>query len=269
MLFLKSFFYVIAVLVLFGCGSSSVNINDGTFETYKAPNLSGNMRPMNKGYNGNISLSASYGNNERIRLYGVENDPPDESSPNYTSGLTHTEARISYRFIETTAGANFALNYKTTYFFWGGNAGVNPFPYLASTVGINTQTFEFGVNLLSGITRNKMSYTVTRGGSETSVYSVNNAVDWHLSLGAGAYGSYFLSDFALNYAFMLTSPWVTHTLQDASETINITFPYFLQQDLGVAYNLQNVYFRLGVTLINGEYLGGRSFSTNAKLGYNF
>ena len=126
--------YLTLSLLLISCAKSKINVEKGTFQAIKPPNIYGNGQYLEEGKHNIISYDANIGKNKTIPLPGVMN-----------SFGTETPANINYRLIENTLGFQFYRIIKEEDDFYTGlGGGMQNFPYGFFMFGYNTKFIEFG-----------------------------------------------------------------------------------------------------------------------------
>ena len=265
-----------------------MNVEKGTFQTIKPPNIYGNERYLTNESNSIISYNANIGKNKTIPLPGITNertscDKYDLLNNEYKEFCVQkTPANINYRLIENTLGIQFnktIKNYYDIYFGWG--VGVQNQPYGFLMLGYNGKLFEVGGAGFWGLTINKASYEgmwyFYHGGTfaESEVKNLEYAkfkdvTIFHSYGGAVAHASFFWEKFALNYAVSITNPWLVNELPASASDdayISFWFPALLMQDIGISYTPNKIKYRLGINQITGVKFPEQYFGISLQMAY--
>jgi len=253
-----------------------MNVEKGTFQAIKPPNIYGNNRYLAKDTNYIISYDANIGKNKTIPLPEVTN-----LRKKFVGGeLPEVPADINYRLIENTLGLQF---YKLTkesndsYFGFGG--GVQNFPYGFLTFGHNGKFVEVGGAAYWGLTIDNASYegeythfVSHKSSSESEYIKLKNADILHSYGGFTAYTSLFWEKFALNYAASIANPWLVVNLpvsQEDKAEVSFWFPVLLMQDIGISYAPGKMKYRLGVNQITGVKFPGQYWGLSAQIAHGW
>jgi hypothetical protein len=272
-----------------------MNVEKGTFQAIKPPNIYGNGHYLTDETNyiisGNINGDINIGKNKTIPLPGITNE--------YTSCingecLQKTSANINYRLIENTLGFQYYKATKNEYNYTGLGIGIQNFPYVFFTFGYNKKSFEIGGAVFWGLAIDRASYEgwwyyfepdAFSWGSDMEVFEYikfkNNAI-LHSYGGLVAYTSFYWEKFALNYAASISNPWLVYELpadfilykRGAEEdlkyaNISFWFPALLMQDIGISYTPNRIKYRLGVNQITGVKFPGQYWGISGQMAYLF
>jgi hypothetical protein len=269
-------------VLIASCATSKMNVEKGTFQAVKPPNIYGNNRYLANDANYIISYDANIGKNKTVPLPGITNE--------YTSCIDNlclqkTPANINYRLIENTLGIQFHKTtkyYNDCYFGWG--IGVQNQPYGFLMLGYNGEFFEIGGTAFWGLTVGKASYEgwwyyyddFTMGiRPNTEIFEYIKFKDvtiFHSYGGLVGYTSFYWEKFALNYAASITNPWLVDELpagffEDAD--ISFSFPALLMQDIGISYAPNKIKYRLGVNQITGIKFPGQYWGLSVQVAYGW
>jgi hypothetical protein len=263
-----------------------MNVERGTFQTIKPPNIYGNSRYLTKDTNYIISFDANIGKNKTIPLPGLIND----SYYNNSGEMPETPADINYRLIETTLGFQFYRVIKDPYHYTGLGGGVQNFPYGFVMLGYNGKFIEVGGVAFGGFALNEASYggmgkpSCGRppGGFRVlakcsyEYFQVKNMNVLHTYAGIVAHASFHWNKFALNYASSVSNPWFVGTLPAVENEndfsngdITFSFPVLLMQDIGISYAPNSIKYRLGVNQITGVKFPGQYWGLSVQVAYGW
>jgi hypothetical protein len=234
-------------ILIASCAESQINVEKGTFQAMKPPNIYGNGRYLEEGKHSTISFDANIGRNKTIPLPGLINK--DKCLADKYICLQKTPANINYRLIENALGVQF---YKTTIglspIYTGFGGGVQNFPYGFLMLGYNGNFIEFGGAVFWGLVRNKASYEGMRGyykdvgpinpPTEFQGYvKFEDAYILHSYGGLVTHASFHWKKFALSYAASVSNPWLVDELPISTgydADITFSFPALLMQDIGIS-----------------------------------
>jgi hypothetical protein len=143
-----------------------MNVERGTFQAIKPPNIYGNSRYLeewdhaSEGKHNIISLDENISKNKTVPLPGVMNEKVQvDKVYNHIYYMPEMPANIDYRLIASTLGFQF---YKVTKenspLYTGLGGGVQNFPYGFLMIGYNGKFVEFGGITFFGLALNKASY---------------------------------------------------------------------------------------------------------------
>jgi len=289
--------YIVFLFLIASCATiSEMNVEKGTFQTIKPPNIYGNDRYLTNETNSIISYDANIGKNKTIPLPGITNERTscDEHDLLYLElynefCVQKIPANINYRLIENTLGIQFhkaTKYYGDHYFGWG--VGVQNQPYGFLMLGYNGKFFEVGGTGFWGLTINKASYEgmwyFYHGGTfaESEVENLEyikfkDVTIFHSYVGAVAHASFYWKKFALSYAASITNPWLVNELpagfpfrDDLKDAfISFWFPALLMQDIGISYTPHKIKYRLGINQITGVKFPGQSWGLSVQMAYLF
>jgi len=267
-----------------------MNVEKGTFQTIKPPNIYGNGRYLTKETNSTISYDANIGKNKTVPLLGITNEYTLCSDRNLC--LEKPPANINYRLIENTLGLQFnktTKDYNDSYFGWG--IGIQNQPYGFLMLGYNGKFFEIGGAGFLGLTINKASYEGWWYFYES--YMVGSDIDLfekikfkditilHSYGGAVAHASFYWEKLALSYAASFTYPWLVdrlpagfvqyHSGEEGLENadISFSFPALLMQDIGISYTPNKIKYRLGINQITGVKFSGQYWGLSVQMAYGW
>jgi len=284
--------YIVFFFLIVSCATSQMNVERGTFQTVKPPNIYGNGRyledwsQVQEGKNYIISFDANIGKNKTIPLPGITNEYTSCTNTNYGYRcLQKTPANINYRLIENTLGFQFYRVVKEdSPIYTGLGGGLQNFPYGFIMLGYNGKSIEIGGVAFWGLAINKTSYEgwwlynfdFTMGiNPPTEIFEYVKFKDitiLHSYGGAVAHASFYWEKFALNYAVSISNPWFvdelpTSVLEDAD--ISFWFPTLLMQDIGISYTPNKIKYRLGVNQITGVKFPGQYWGLSVQIAYGW
>jgi len=281
--------YIVLSALLASCVTSKLNVEKGTFQTIKPPNIYGNNRYLTNNFNYIISYDANIGKNKTMSLPEIINEHND---------FPHTSANIHYRLIENTLGFQFYCAMKNKYdMYLGFGSGIQNFPYSLLIFGYNGKSIEIGGAAYWGLTIDKASYegmwfyesfwTASDWASHDEYIKLKDMRILHSYGGLTVYTSFYWEKFALNYSASISNPWlikklpVLHDENIYDADISFEFPFLLMQDIGISYTPNKIKYRLGVNQITsikfpeqywepGQYWGiGQYWGLSVQMAYGW
>jgi hypothetical protein len=259
-----------------------MNVEKGTFQAIKPPNIYGNERYLKEGKHNTISFDANIGKNKTIPLPGLTNEYVCVTSD---MCLQETPANINYRLIENTLGFQF---YRITKddddIYMGIGGGVQNFPYGFLMLGYNGNFIEIGGVAFWGLAINKASYEGMWVYYDDYIFTTDYSAyvkfkdikNLHSYGGLVAHASLYWKKFALSYAASVSSPWLVDELYaynngvgDFDADISFYFPVLLMQDIGISYTPYKIKYRLGVNQITGVKFPGQYWGFNVQMAYGW
>jgi hypothetical protein len=269
--------YIVISALLVSCATSKMNVEKGTFQTIKPPNIYGNNRYLTKDINYTISYDANIGKNKTIPLPGIFNEHND---------LPYSSANIHYRLIENSLGFQFSRAMKNDYdFYIGFGSGIQNFPYGFLMFGFNGKSIEVGGAAYWGLMIDKASYEGTwfyenegfgfGWASHDEYIKLKDMKILHSYGGLTAYTSFYWEKFALNYSASIANPWLVTKLpvlydKDSYDAnISFLFPFLLMQDVGISYTPNKIKYRLGVNQITGIEFPGQYWGVSVQVAYGW
>ena len=251
--------------LLVSCAADKMNVERGTFQAIKPPNIYGNNRYLAKDTNYTISYDANIGKTKTIALPGIMNEHNTEDLPN-------TPANINYRLIENTLGLQFYRAIKNDYsFYFGLGGGIQNFPYGFLIFGHNRKFFEIGGSAYWGLTIDRASYE----GRWDYEVRLKDLKVLHSYGGLTGYTSFYWEKFAINYSASIANPWLTdelpvlHGNSNHNTDISFWFPFLLMQDIGISYTPSKIKYRLGVNQITGIEFPGQYWGVSVQMAYGW
>jgi hypothetical protein len=268
------------------CTTSKINVEKGTFQAIKPPNIYGNSRYLeewnhaSEGKHNIISFNANIGKNKTIPLPGVINSYYHDEDIT----MQETPANINYRLIENTLGFQFyEVTKEDSPFYTGFGGGVQNFPYGFLMLGHNWKFMEIGGAVFLGLTIDKASYEGEWGYSdacglfvwcgEYEYIKLEDIKVLHPYGGLVAHVSFYWEKFALNYAASVSEPWLAFSLPSShmftNADISFSFPVLLMQDIGISYTPHKIKYRLGVNQITGVKFPGQYWGLSVQVAYGW
>jgi hypothetical protein len=284
----------VSSILAISCGTtvSKINVEKGTFQAMKPPNIYGSERYFDVAYS-QISYDANIGKNKTIPLPEFTNEYVCVTND---ICLHETTANINYRLIETVLGFQFhivlkdnALGTDDSYVGFGG--GVQNFPYLSLMYGYNGEFIEIGTVAFWGAVMNRASYEGVAGyyreaylwHKESKYHEYTkweNRKCFNFYGGLVAHASFYWKKFALNYSASISEPWVLDDLpvifSDDEHTYDtgyryadpsFSFPVLLMQDIGISYMPYKIKYRIGVNQITGVKFPGQYWGFSVQMAY--
>jgi hypothetical protein len=287
--------YFLFFLLLISCGvrESKMNVEKGTFQAIKPPNIYGNSRYLTKDTNYIISYDANIGKNKTIYLPEIINLSTEAGG----DVLPEMPANIYYRLIENTLGFQFYKTMKYNNLYTGLGGGVQNFPYGFFMWGYNGKYIEVGSVVFWGLAINNASYGGIWeyysydpwGGSpggfkiftpaeretdqdENDYFKIKKINILHSYGGLVTHASFYWEKFAINYAASVSNPWFVDELpasKSENADISFSFPALLMQDIGISYTPYKIKYRLGVNQITGVKFPGQYWGISGQIAYLF
>jgi hypothetical protein len=281
--------YIALSAFLASCAPSKINVEKGTFQAIKPPNIYGNNRYLAEDINYIISFDANIGKNKTIPLPGIMNEYVCvHTSTYYPICLSETPANIHYRLIENTLGFQFYRATKNDYdFYFGLGGGIQNFPYGFLIFGYNGKSIEFGGAAYWGLMIDKASYEGMWGYYNDFTLGINPDTEileyikykdmkiLHSYGGLTAYTSFYWEKFAINYSASIANPWLTDELPILYDKdkyyadLSFWFPFLLMQDIGISYTHGKIKYRLGVNQITGVKFPGQYWGLSVQVAYGW
>ncbi|MCL2283971.1 MAG: hypothetical protein FWC26_11715 [Fibromonadales bacterium] len=278
--------YITFSILIVSCATSEMNVEKGTFQAIKPPNIYGNNRHLTKDENYTISYNANIGKNKTVPLPGITNQYTLCTNGYNNLCSEGVPANINYRLIENTLGFQFhktTKDYKDVYL--GGGFGIQNFPYGFFMFGYNGKSIEVGGSAFWGLVVNKASYggmwyylnDFTMGWTSDTEYfeyvKLKDAYILHSYGGLVLHASYYVGKFSLNYAASVSNPWFLTDELPISKSydadISFSFPALLMQDIGISYTPHKIQYRLGVNQITGVEFPGQYWGLSVQIAYGW
>jgi len=270
--------YIVLSILLVSCATSQINVENGTFQAIKPPNIYGNSCYLAKDTSSIISYNANIGKNKTIPL-------PKIMNTHDSSVLGEASAYINYRLIENTLGFQFhriAKDDDDVYLGWG--FGIQNFPYGFFMLGYNGKYIEVGGVAFWGLVVNKASYDGTWYYLQNFTMGITSPTEYHEYVklkdvyilhsygGLVAHASYYMGKFSLNYAASISNPWIINELpanKNYDADVSFWFPALLMQDIGISYTPHKIKYRLGVNQITGIKFPGQYWGLSVQMAYGW
>ncbi|MCL2283973.1 MAG: hypothetical protein FWC26_11725 [Fibromonadales bacterium] len=296
--------FIAVSIFLASCYQTPMRVDKGTFQATKPPNIYGNNRSLEKKIKRHtISYDANIGKNKTIALPEITNR--HHVCINDKVCLYETPADINYRLIENTLGFQYSQIFKFGIpIYIGGGVGAQNFPYTFFTLGYNGNFMEVGGTAYLGLALNKASYegtwsesywdvndsNYTIGSDCYSYYNTNGTFFrykdvnmLHTYSGGVVHTSFFVKNFALNYAVSVSFPWTVTSIPyweknaywekegytSREGAISFSFPLLLMQDIGISYTPHKIQYRLGVNQITGVKFPGQYWGLSVQVAYGW
>jgi len=269
--------YVIAfcaVANLCGCASDFANIYEGKFDVYAPAPYTGTGFSMDeKSEIRRASVQIHRYDKETLELEGIMNDTA--SGNDYR--LPRQSADITYNFKRYPVTGAFDYFSKNRLSVWGVGIGLDPYPFVRASAGINSRFVEAGINAYLSIGNNNYDaqgeylqkdiigwYDDTRGSIDCEDC---HEIKFHG--GFGGYVNFFpIKELALSYAPFFYRPWWDDEVYD--NEISFQFPYILTQYFGVSYLIaKHVQVSAGASVYFGEAFEGRYWFFDSSVGFVF
>lgn len=232
-------------LLLLGCGGAQVQ--RGSFEALVPDAYTGPTFAMDDDSSAwKVNVSIRNPNDKHLHLKEIWNDTINGFE--YT--LDPVAGDVYYDFKIFPVAASIDYFGKKTFLLGGIGFGLDPFPYVRVTAGINERYFELGAFASLGLA--KVSYSVYApyiddqgnmagaGTSSKGVIECDDCSEWKYNGNFGFYVNAFpFSEFALSYSFSAFCPWLYNELQEYPLTFD--FPYIFSNYFGGTYIINNHY----------------------------
>jgi hypothetical protein len=280
--------YLLFSILIVSC-ASKMNVDKGTFQTIKPPNIYGNSRHLEEGLHNTISLDVNIGKNKTIPLPGLVNK--HTWCVDGEMCLQETPANINYRLIENAFGFQlYQVQKETSNLYIGAGGGIQSFPYIFLMFGFNGDFIEIGGTAFGGLVQNEASYEGKHSyvepeefcrmfGIEEHYFRFKGIKILHSYGGLAANASFYWKKFALSYAASVSDPWPIKQLpfvySDEGEVyendadISFSFPVLLMQDIGISYTIYKIKSRIGVNQITGVKFPGQYWGLSVQVAYGW
>lgn len=276
---MKISIHVVLLIGLFLCGCSwkKANIQEGEFDVYTpAPYYGAGFSMNEKSEAKRISLQFRPYDHETLQLHDVMNDSADTGPGGYS--LRNEEANIAYKLKRFPVTGTFDYFSKNKLSMWGMGLGLDPYPFIRATVGVNSRFIEAGItgylnySQLRYSAKGKwISYTDTFAGDmdDYGTLDCNDCKEMKFNAGVGGFLNIFpIKELALTYAPFIYKPWWDDELGDSE--ISFEFPYIFSQYLGGSYLIaKHIQVSAGATVYIGKKFSGHYWFFDSSLGFVF
>lgn len=276
---MRIYFVTILLTGLFLCGCSwkKANIQEGEFEVYApAPFYGAGFSMDEKSEAKRISLQFRPYDKETLQLSGLKNDSADTGPYGYS--LRNENANIAYRLKRFPVTGAFDYFSKNKLSMWGMGLGLDPYPFVRATAGINSRFIEAGItgylnySLLHYTVNGKwISYTDTFAGAmdDYGALSCEDCHDMKFNGGIGAFLNIFpIRELALTYAPFAYKPWWDDEL--GKFDISVEFPFIFSHYFGASYLIaKHIQVSAGTTVYFGQNFSGHYWFFDSSVGFVF
>ena len=259
---------------LCGCASDYASIREGKFDVFAPTPYTGAAFSMDEKSSAmRASLQIHKYDEESLKLNGLMN----EGKCGNDGCLPHERANIAYDFKRFPVTGAFDYFSKNRISMWGAGIGLDPYPFIRTTAGINSRFIEAGVSAYLSVGNNTYDakgewlhkdgigwYDDTRGEIDCE--------DCHEITLHGGFGGYInvfpIKPLAISYAPFFYRPWWDDEIQNRE--ISFQFPYIISQYFGVSYLIaRHVQVSAGASVYVGEAFAGRYWFFDSGIGFVF
>lgn len=262
---------------LCGCSWTKASITEGSFDVYAPAPYTGAAFSMDeKSSVKRASVQLRMYDKETWKLNKLTNEEASTGGGGYT--LERSKADIAYRFLRFPVTGAFDYFSKNKISMWGLGFGLDPFPMIRASAGINSRFIEAGVSAYLNLSMNNFN---AKGKwisvEETFVgdmddYGYLDCEDCHEFKFHGGFGGYInvfpIKALALSYAPFFYRPWWDDEIQNRE--ISFQFPYIISQYFGVSYLIaRHVQVSAGASVYVGDAFAGRYWFFDSGIGFVF
>ena len=276
---MRKVFVIYALVTCIGaflcsCSWQKASVKEGIFDVYAPTPFTGaafSMDEKSRAMRASVQIR-SYGK-ETWQLEDIQNDDIHEDGVKLQGG----DANIAYRFKRFPITGSFDYFSKNELSLWGAGIGLDPYPFIRTTAGINSRFIEAGVSAYLSIGNNTYDakgewlhkdgigwYDDTRGEIDCE--------DCHEITLHGGFGGYInvfpIKALALSYAPFFYRPLWNGDID--GNNLSFQFPYIISQYLGVSYLIaKHVQVSVGASVYLGEAFEGRYWFFDSGIGFVF
>ena len=216
----------------------------------------------------------SYGK-ETWQLEDIQNDDIHEDGVKLQGG----DANIAYRFKRFPITGSFDYFSKNELSLWGAGIGLDPYPFIRGSIGINSRYIEVGVtaylNVSMNTSNNKIEWVsheyqgIAYGYENYTGKEEGEYQEFKLHGGFGGFINFFPIKFiAISYAPFFYRPWWDDEVRDYE--ISFRFPFIISQYLGVSILIAKyVQLSAGATLYLSSAVKGSYWFFDSGIGFVF
>jgi hypothetical protein len=272
--------YAIATCIainLCGCSWSKASITEGTFDVYApAPYTGASFSMDEKSSVKRASVQVRKYDKETWQLHGLTNEEANTGGGGYK--LEKSDANIAYRLLRFPVTGAFDYFSKNRISMWGLGFGLDPFPFIRASAGINSRFVEAGITAYLNLSMNSFSAkgkwisvegTLAGDMDDYGDLDCNKCHETKFHGGFGGFLNLFpIKELALSYAPFLYKPWWDDEIQNRD--ISFEFPYIISQYFGASYLIaKHVQISAGTTIYLGKAFTGHYWFFDTGIGFVF
>lgn len=279
---------------IWGCGSYTMELQKASLDMNVPEMFSGVGKdiPKNK-LASSVSASLTYTPHDEIYMGQLKNEyGSGDGNPGGKSYVGWTEySDFWYKQSRLPFSITYTMVQRLTHLEIGMQTGLDPWPFVSSSTGWISESFEFGGILYVGFEKNEASYEGIAhfdnpcytgcGDPESGAfeYSAENTLISHFEFYAGGYISYNVDKFAVSYAGAYYNPWFHSSSlpveghpeaeEDSFDTF-ITTPFLLMHKFSLSYWINdNWKYSASVILLNNLDFEDESWALRSSMEYWF
>lgn len=242
---MRKVFVIYALVTCIGaflcsCSWQKASVKEGIFDVYAPAPFTGaafSMDEKSRAMRASVQIR-SYGK-ETWQLEDIQNDDIHEDGVKLQGG----DANIAYRFKRFPITGSFDYFSKNELSLWGAGIGLDPYPFIRGSIGINSRYIEVGVtaylNVSMNTSNNKIEWVsheyqgIAYGYENYTGKEEGEYQEFKLHGGFGGFINFFPIKFiAISYAPFFYRPWWDDEVRDYE--ISFRFPFIISQYFGVS-----------------------------------
>ena len=278
---MRKVFVIYALITCIGallcsCSWQKAQVTEGIFDVYAPAPYTGAAFSMDEKSSAmRVSLQIRKNDKETWQLEGIENEYIHEDGVKLQGG----DANIAYRFKRFPITGSFDYFSKNELSIWGAGIGLDPYPFIRGSIGINSRYIEVGVtaylNVSMNTSNNKIEWVsheyqgIAYGYENYTGKEEGEYQEFKLHGGFGGFINFFPIKFiAISYAPFFYRPWWDDEVRDYE--ISFRFPYIISQYFGASVLIaKHVQLSAGATVYVGESFKGRYWFFDSGIGFVF
>lgn len=263
---------------LCSCSWQKAQVTEGLFDVYAPAPYTGAAFSMDEKSSAmRASIQIRKNEKETWQLEGIQNDPIH--SDNHGESLNTSNANIAYRFKRFPVTGSFDYFSKNIISMWGVGIGLDPYPFIRGTVGVNSRHIEAGItaylNMSQNTSTNKINwishnYEGMMSGYEDHAGTVEGKYqEVKFNGGIGGFINYFpIKSIAISYTPFLYRPWWDDEVRDYE--VSFRFPFIFTQYFGASVLIaKHVQVSAGATLYLSPAVKGSHWFFDSGIGFVF
>ena len=262
--------------LLCSCSWQKASVKEGIFDVYAPTPFTGaafSMDEKSRAMRASVQIR-SYGK-ETWQLEDIQNDDIHEDGVKLQGG----DANIAYRFKRFPITGSFDYFSKNELSLWGAGIGLDPYPFIRGSIGINSRYIEVGVtaylNVSMNTSNNKIEWVsheyqgIAYGYENYTGKEEGEYQEFKLHGGFGGFINFFPIKFiAISYAPFFYRPWWDDEVRDYE--ISFRFPFIISQYFGVSILIaKHVQLSAGATLYLSPAVKGSYWFFDSGIGFVF
>lgn len=278
----STYAFIVSIMVCFfclcSCGWQKAQVTEGIFDVYAPAPYTGAAFLMDEKSSAmRVSLQIRKSDKETWQLEDIQND--EIHSEYQGQSLDKSNANIAYRFKRFPITGSFDYFSKNKISMWGAGIGLDPYPFIRGTVGVNSQYIEVGLNAYLNISNNTSNNKIKwishkyeglmtgyddHSGSQEGEYQ---EIKFHG--GFGGFINFFpIKSIAISYAPFLYRPWWDDEVRDYE--VSFRFPCIISQYFGASILIaKHVQVSAGTTLYLSTAVKGSYWFFDSGIGFVF